>query len=73
VNTTLSFTAYVPASSACKLPPLSASYPKIIALSKGNFTENSFFNVGENGEDSGSTQVKLPINAVSALVEIYAR
>jgi hypothetical protein len=73
VNTTLLFTVYVPTSSANKLPPLSASYPRILALSKRNFAENSFFNVGENGGDDGVTQVKMPINAVAALVEVYAR
>lgn len=69
----LSFTVYVPASSNCKLAPLSASYPRIIALSKKNFAENSFFSVGENGGDDGTTQVTFPINARAALVEIYAR
>lgn len=73
VNTTLFFTVYVAASSECKLAPLSASYPQIIALSKNNFAENSFFNVGDNGGDNGSTHVTFPINARAALVEIYAR
>lgn len=70
---TLSFTVYVPTSSANKLPPLSASYPRILALSKRNFSENSFFNVGKNGGDDGTTRVRFPKNAIAALVEIYAR
>jgi len=73
VNTTLSFTAYVPSSSGkSKIAPLEASYPLIFPLSKQNATTNSFFNVGENGGDDGITRVKLPNNAKAALVEVYA-
>ncbi|UZJ54798.1 hypothetical protein CBS101457_004118 [Exobasidium rhododendri] len=73
LNTTLSFTVYVSTSAGkSNVSPLSASYARIFPLSKRNSTENSFFNVGENGGDDGITQLKLPNNAKAAFVEVYA-
>jgi hypothetical protein len=74
LHTTLSFTVYVPSSTEqSKLTPLSRNYPLIFPLSKQSTKENSFFHYGENGDDDGITQLKLPNNARAALVEIYAR
>lgn len=52
--------------------PLSAEYATILPLSKRSMTENSFFNIGEESNDTGITNIKLPKNTKAAIIEIYA-
>lgn len=76
LNMTLTFTAYIAANEQCTLPVLSKDYPTILPLSKQDLKANSFFTLGDDYEDKpndvGVTRLKMPKNARSALVEIYA-
>jgi hypothetical protein len=72
LNMTLSLTVYVAIEEGCQRQPLSLDYATILPLSKRNFTENSFFEIGEGFQKQGHTSIVMPQNARSAIVEIYA-
>lgn len=73
LNVTLSLTTYLTSEKKhSKDTPLHLNSPLLFPLSKLSLNSSSLFAVGGDNGDSGVTQVTIPKNAESALVEIFA-